>query len=99
MHAFREFEFTVRRVKIFKPNLSQTKLSGMLCNQGIRKSKVPKGIEKSVESGNSPTSQSEYSNRKNFVALEIDQNSNEFPEFPWELAYAVINSTTLQGFW
>jgi len=31
-------------------------------------------------------------------ALEIDQNS-EYPEFPWELAYAVINATTTQGFW
>ncbi|XP_027201483.2 doublesex cognate 73A [Dermatophagoides pteronyssinus] len=51
---------------------------GMLCNQGIRKSKHnPK------------------------VALEIDleKGGNEFPEFPWELAYAVINSTATQGFW
>lgn len=36
-----------------------------------------------------------------FIALEIDLEKvgNEYPEFPWELAYAVINSTATQGFW
>ena len=64
----------------------------MLCNQGIRKSKYTKGNKVTRYENN------KFSNLA-FLALEIDQNNNDFPEFPWELAYAVINSTTVQGLW
>lgn len=69
-------------------------LPGMLCNQGVRKSKDPKG-----KKGFPLCFCSNKFGVCLCTVLEIDQNDQDFPEFPWELAYAVLNSTTQQGVW